>query len=92
MSTPTPGRSLDDPLAQIRADVAWMKATLPHLATKAELADTETRLAREIAALNGKIERVDGDIARLEPSLVQWLVGATLASGGLAFTAAKLIH
>jgi len=83
---------MDDPIADMRADVAWIKAAWPHLATKAELAEVETRLTREIGALNGKIERVDGNIARMEASLIRWSVGAILASGGLAFTAAKLIH
>jgi hypothetical protein len=80
-----------------------IKAVLPHLATKADVADLRAELKEEIgelrAGFNGgigglkaQIERVDGNIARMEASMIKWLVGATLACGGLAFTAAKLIH
>ena len=128
MPNPLPSDEMDDLTARVgrleviaadtRADVAFIKATLPHLATKAELADLRTELKGEIGALraelkgemgslkaelkadigrlDARIERVDGNIARMEASMVRWFVGLTVACGGvagsLAFTAAKLIH
>jgi hypothetical protein len=67
-----------------RADVASIKATLPHLATKADLGEMK-------AELKAQIERVDGNVARLEASMIKWIVGSVLAGIGLAVTAARLV-
>lgn len=95
MPSPLPHDGMDDLTARVgrleviaadtRADVAAIKATLPHLAAGEQLAGLE-------AKLEARIERADGNISRMEASLVKWLVGATIATAGLAFTAAKLIH
>ena len=107
MSTPIPGRGTDDPIADLRADVAAIKATLPHLATKAEVADLRAELKADIGDLRAElkaeigglkgylgaqIERVDGNIARMEASMIKWIVGASIACTSVAFTAAKLVH
>jgi hypothetical protein len=81
MSSVIPGGRMNDPIADLTAEVAAIKATLPHLATK-----------QDFGELKASIERVDGNIARMEASMVRWAVGLTIACGGLAFTAAKLIH
>lgn len=135
MPNPLPREDMDDLTARVgrleviaadtRADVAFVKATLPHLATQAELeelraelrgdsgtlrtefantraelkadiAELRAELKSDIGRLDARIERVDGNIARMEASMVRWFVGLTVACGGvagsLAFTAAKLIH
>lgn len=113
MPSPLPSEEMDDLTARVgrlevimadtRADVAFIKATLPHLATKAELADLKTELKGEIGGLraelkadigrlDARIERVDGNIARMEVALIRWVVGSTVAGIGVAFTAARLVH
>lgn len=106
MPSPLPHDGMDDLTARVgrleviaadtRADVAAIKATLPHLATREQLAGLEAKLEARIGGLDARIERVDGNISRMEASMVKWAVGLTLAcgsvAGSLAFTAAKLIH
>jgi hypothetical protein len=146
MPSPLPDDETDDLAARVgrleviaadtRADVAFIKATLPHLATKADLADLRTELKSEIGGvrselkseiggvrselkseigglrselkseigglrselkseiggLDARIERVDGNIARMEAAMIRWAVGATLAGITAAFTIARLVH
>ena len=131
MPSPLPNDEMDDLTARVgrleviaadtRADVAFIKATLPHIATKAELgelrselkgemgelraelkgsngdlrsfiAEVRAELKADIGRLDVRIERVDGNIARMEAAIIRWTVGSTLAGIGVAFTAAKLIH
>jgi hypothetical protein len=87
MSSVIPGR-MNDPIADLTAGVAAIKATLPHLATKHDLGE-----------LRALIERVDGNIAKTETSLIKCVVGSAIACigtaiacTGLAFTATKLVH
>jgi hypothetical protein len=106
MPNSLPDENMDDLTARVgrletiaadtRADVAAIKATLPHLATKPDMSDPRAELKADIGRLDARIERVDGNVARMEASMVRWFVGLTVACGGvagsLAFTAAKLIH
>ena len=83
---------LESIASDTRADVALIKATLPHLATKAELGEMKAEMKADIGRVEARIERVDGNIARMEAAVIRWAVGATLAGIGVAFTAARLIH
>lgn len=102
MPNPLPHDGMDDLTARVgrleviaadtRADAAAIKATLPHLATREQLAGLDAKLEARTGGLDARIERVDGNIARMEAALVRWVVGSTLAGISAAFTIAKLVH
>jgi hypothetical protein len=68
-----------------RSQVSAILAIIPHLATKADLADLKSDLAQfrgdALAGLSG-----------LEARIIKWIVATLLTSTGLAFTLAKFIH
>ena len=67
-------------LGETRADVSAIRATLPHLATKAD-----------IAANKADINEVRADINALEARIIRWIVGTTIAAASVAFTIAKFV-
>lgn len=67
-------------VAEIRADVSAIKAILPHLASKADVADMKA----DIAA-------VRGDIHALETRIIKWIIGTVMTSAALAFAIAKFV-
>jgi len=58
---------------------------LPHLATKADVADVRT----DVAQLKGEMWAA---ISGLETRIIKWIVATLLTSTGLAFTIAKFVH
>jgi hypothetical protein len=69
---------LDSTLADVRADVSAIKATLSHLATRAELKEAVGRLEALISARDSR--------------LIQWIVGTAIALTGVAFIIARYVH
>lgn len=66
---------------ETRVDVSAIKATISHLATKADIYE-----------VRGEIGAVRAEIHALEAKIIRWIVGTTLASASLAFTIAKFVH
>jgi hypothetical protein len=85
------GGSMDDVLrrlgvvealvAETREDVSAIKATLPHLATKADVAGTKA----DINALRS-------DMNAMETRIIRWIVGTTIAAASMAFAIGKFVH
>ena len=73
--------SVETNVAEIRVDVAAIKAVLPHLATKADLSD-----------VRGEVNSVRGEIHALEARLIKWIIGTVTATAGLAFAIAKFVN
>lgn len=71
---------VEQTVAEIRSDVAGLTAVVPHLATKADIADVKT-----------SVSDVKGNISSLESSLIRWIVGTALAVAVLAFTIARYV-
>ncbi len=71
-------------VAETREDVSAIKATLPHLATKAD-----------VVATKADINEVRADINALETRIIRWFVGTTIAAvsvaASVAFTIAKFV-
>jgi len=65
--------------------VSGILAILPHLATKADVADVGT----DVAQLKGEMWAA---ISGLETRIIKWIVATLLTSTGLAFTIAKFVH
>lgn len=74
------GGNVDDILKRLgtlEVSVGSILATLPHLATKADLAKVEGSLGAAIAKLEG--------------SVINWMIGTTISAVAAAFAVAKFI-
>jgi hypothetical protein len=64
-------------ITQLKVDVAEVKATMPHLATKADLAPMQA-LTAVIPSFATK-----ADLASMETRLIRWMVGSWIAMAGV---------
>jgi hypothetical protein len=80
--------TVETTVSDIRTDVSGLMAMMPHLATKADLAEVSGSLKAEIAEVKGSLKL---DIATLESSLIKWMVGTALAVAALAFAIARFV-
>jgi hypothetical protein len=64
-------------VSELRSQVSAILAIIPHLATKADVAD-----------LRAAVGQVKADVA----AIIKWIVATVLASAALAFTIAKFVH
>ena len=72
----------------LKSQVSAILAIIPHLATKADVADVRTSIADVRAAVG----QVKADVATVETAIIKWIVATVLASAALAFTIAKFVH
>ena len=72
-------------VSELKSQVSGILAILPHLATKADVADVRT----DVAQLRGEVWAA---ISGLEARIIKWIVATLLTSTGLAFTIAKIVH
>ena len=72
-------------VSELKSQVSGILAILPHLATKADVADVGT----DVAQLKGEMWAA---ISGLETRIIKWIVATLLTSTGLAFTIAKFVH
>jgi hypothetical protein len=68
-------------VSELRSQVSAILAVIPHLATKADVAD-----------VRAAVGQVKADMAAAETAIIKWIVATVLASAGLAFTIAKFVH
>jgi hypothetical protein len=89
---------MDDVLARlgrVEVDVAALKASSVHFATKGDVGELRGEiggLRGELGELRGEIGELKAFIASVETSVIKWIVGTGIAGAALAFTAAKLVH
>ena len=74
-------------VSETREDVSAIKATLPHLATKADINAT----GAEINLVRADMNLLRADINALETRIIRWIVGTTIATASVAFTIAKFV-
>jgi hypothetical protein len=67
-------------VGETRVDVSVSKATLPHLATKAD-----------INATKADINAVRSDLNALETRIIRWIVGTAIAAVWVALGIAKFV-
>jgi hypothetical protein len=79
-------------VSELKSIVSGISAIIPHLATKADVADVRT----DLAELRGDVSQLKGEmgavISGLEARIIRWIVATLLTSTGLAFTIAKFVH
>src|ERR1700676_1021740 len=68
-------------VSELRSQVSAILAIIPHLATKADVADVRTA--------GGQVK---ADVAAVATAIVKWTVASVLASAALAFAIAKFVH
>lgn len=76
---------LERDVSDLKVQVGSIAAQLPHLATKAEISDLKATTSAQIGDLKAAISEA-------KTSVVQWVVGTTIAAAGIAFAIAKLVH
>jgi hypothetical protein len=87
---------LERDMSELKVQVGTIAAQLPHLATKAEIGDLKAMTSAQIGDLkamtNAQIGDLKAAISEAQTSIVQWVVGTTIAAAGIAFAIAKLVH
>jgi hypothetical protein len=68
-------------LGNVETQVSAILAVIPHLATKADVAD-----------VRAEVVQVKADVAATETAIIKWIIATVLASTALAFTIAKFVH
>ena len=68
-------------VSELRSHVSAILAIIPHLATKADVADVKA-----------SVGQVKVDVVAAETAIIKWIVATVLASAALAFTIAKFVH
>ena len=90
-------------VSELRSQVSAILAIIPHLATKADVADLKAAVGADVADLRSAvgadfadvrsaIGQVKADVAAVETAIIKWIVATVLASAALAFTIAKFVH
>ena len=68
-------------VSELRSQVSAILAIIPHLATKADVADVRVGVGQ-----------VKANVAAVETAIIKWIVATVLTSAVLAFTIAKFVH
>jgi hypothetical protein len=79
-------------VSELRSQVSAILATLPHLATKADVGDVRAEVVALRADLSAGLGQAKADLAAAETAIIKWIVATVLASAALAFTIAKFVH
>jgi hypothetical protein len=73
--------NVESHVSELRSQVSAILAIIPHLATKADVAD-----------VRAAVGHVKADVAAVETAIIKWIVATVLATAALAFTIAKFVH
>jgi hypothetical protein len=97
------GRHLET-LGSVETQVSAILGIIPHLVTKADLADVRASIGAieaviphlatkaDLADVRTDVKELKVDVASIETAIIKWIIATTLASAGLAFTIAKFVH
>jgi hypothetical protein len=80
--------NVENNVSELRAQVSAIGAVIPHLATKADVADVRTA----VADVRSAVGEVRADVAMIQVALIKWIVGTVLTSVALTFTIAKFVR
>ena len=73
--------NLETHVSELRSQVSAILEIIPHLASKADVAD-----------VRAAVGQVKADVAAVETAIIKWIVATVLASAALAFTIAKFVR
>ena len=77
--------NIENDVAELKAEVRAISATIPHLATKADL-------KAEIGNVRAEIGKVETQVASMESAIIKWIIATVLMTSGIAFSIAKFVH
>ena len=82
--------TVESAVFEVREQVNGIAATIPHLATKADLSE----IREEVSGIAAVIPHLatKADVRAVETSIIKWLVPTAIAIAGLAFSIAKFVH
>jgi hypothetical protein len=87
------------PQMATKTEVAAIAVQLPQMATKTEVAAIAVQLPQmatktEVAAIAAQLPHMatKADVGDAKVSIIQWMVGTTIAVASLAFVIAKFVH
>ncbi len=72
-------------VSELKSNVSTILATIPHLATKADLNELRAEMASQLGSLRA-------EMAGRETAFIKWMIATVLTAAGLAFTIAKFVH
>lgn len=85
--------SLEKDVSEIKTEVSAITALLPHLATKADVAQLQYMATKaDVAPLKADVALVKADVSDAKASIIRWMVSTMIAVAALAFTIAKFVH
>jgi len=95
--------NVESDVSELKTQVGSILATIPHLATKADVLDVKRDVAdlrAEMAAGLGSVRAemaaqygsLRADMAVRETAFIKWIIGTVLTTAGLVFTIAKFVH
>jgi hypothetical protein len=80
--------AVEESVSELRCQVSAISATIPHLATKADVAGVKA----DVASVRIEVAAVKADVAAVETAIIKWIIATVLASAALAFAIAKFVH
>jgi hypothetical protein len=82
--------TVESAVFEVREQVNGIAATIPHLATRADLSE----IREEVSGIAAVIPHLatKADVRAVETSIIKWLVPTAIAIAGLAFSIAKFVH
>jgi hypothetical protein len=84
--------SVETHVSDLRSQVSVISATIPHLATKADIGAVRKEVADVRTDLSAQIGEVKAEMATTEAAIIRWIVATLFAAVGLGFTFAKFVH
>jgi hypothetical protein len=82
--------TVESAVFEVREQVNGIAATIPHLATKADLSEIREQVSGITAVIPHLATKAD--VRAVETSIIKWLVPTAIAIAGLAFSIAKFVH
>jgi t-SNARE complex subunit (syntaxin) len=84
--------NVETDVSDLKSKVSAILATVPHLATKADVLDVRSAVAEMRADMENAVGSIRADMAARENAFMKWMIATVLAAGGLALTIAKFVH
>ena len=81
----THANAMDARVSALVRSVASIEATLPHLATKADLARVE-------AKVDTAMSKTEAAMSKMESTVIRWFIGTAILLAGLAFAAGSVFR
>lgn len=77
--------NVESDVSDLKSKVSTVLETLPHLATKSDVAEVLTEMSTRLGELRT-------DMATRETAFIKWMIATVLTVAGVAFTIAKFVH